>query len=671
VGIGIVVLLFTVYNHFLLDNSIERIRLALAEFSQANSLFETENPSFLLQDLLVTEIGKQDVNLERLVASESFTNIMNASNNADRKQDAEFLLQNLLSSYEKSRSPVLRLFDQVNRWVIECFYAIKQFWNYLFSHAGARGNVLRISEENQAKILRRAREYELNWQFDKAAQAYELFLKRFPEYSKANLVRLYLVSVYLRSNQYGLAQQLLSHMNLTIAFPSEVSLAATLRRKLAEMKQLTKRRAELGREINKIKMRGVSEPAKPPAVNSSAGVLGRLKLQDVRDYDVDLIGMLFEYGLFSLYLFDLKTTRETFQELLSMKIPEEVGKHAKWLQGWVYLLENNYEESRRLMRELLVRYPQDRFGEMSQFVLASIAEQSGEFEQAAKQFENLASNVDSKEVSFLLNYRAGGVYLYNLNNVTKAQNSFVDAKQSLSSSFLVSSFEKDVLPALQTNMRNAAFQRFFQGDILNARKFFEDVLQFDQDDAWANCGYGLVLYMSGEKSKGLDYVQRCRSLKKDEYTNSVYAFVLEKEGRLDEAAVLYQEAINGRGNYVVALYNLARLEIQLGELEEALMHLKDAKKEAGRLSNYASLISNNLGIVYWRIGDITLAENEFLSAVEVDENFPDAHFNLAQLYERGGNPLLSKKHLKLAGGFGRQPVDSIDRIAFPMAEAIR
>jgi len=665
VPILILVVFFVIYNHFLLDNSIERIRTALADVSQEDTWFASENASFLLQDLLVSEIGRSDVNLERVIVSDAFSKVMMSERLDSQKPDTEFLLQNLLSSYEKERSPVLRFVDQCNLWLKEQLYHIEQFWGYLFSASSIRKQIIRSGEEGQLKILKRAREFELNWEFDKAAQAYQLFLNRFPNYPKRDLIQLYLASVYLRSHEYGLAQEILSEIDLSKSSSHVTTLAKALHQKLSEMKKMAREKTQLAQEIEYLKKMPAQEGLEAASLpqRDAGGILGRLQERQSSGGGADLVSKLFNYGLLSLYLFDLQDAQNTFQELIELNPPPDVEKHVKWLQGWVALLQNNYVESRRLMRELLERYPQDKFGELSMFVLASIAEQTKQYETAIKDYQALVKKTASQDVSFLLTYRTGNVYLYGLKDVTKAQATFLDAKRFLASSFLSKSFDQNVLPSLISDMRQTAFQRFFQGDLPTAQKFFEDVLRLDDNDAWAHCGYGLALYMNGNIEQGLDEVKQCRSMKKDEYTNSAYAFLLEKEERWDEASVLYQEALGEKPDYVVALYNLGRIELQKSDLEKSLMHLKDAKKNAGNDSYYAPLISNNLGIVYWRRGDLLHAELEFLNALDFDSHFADAHFNLAQLYERIGKTELIKPHLdRVSEEDMTMTKNSIDRI---------
>ncbi len=634
VSILILILFLVFYNYFLLDSSIERIRIALKDVSQAKTLFESESASFLLQDLLVSEIGQPDVNLERLITSDTFQSVFASPKVMRRKADVQFLLQNLLSSYQQNRSPFLQWLDRINQYAFDCFYDAAKFFQYLFTKSGIRKQVVEKVEDTQIEILRRAREFELHWQFAESAKTYQFFIEHYPDYPRMNLVKLFLSSVYLRSGDYANGEKLLSEINLTLASASEIHLVSTFRKKLNDLRELAKKRDLLLSEINRLKNKNVETGTHPEKEKSN--VIERLRSEQLGGVQTDLIKMLFQLGVYDLYLFDLKAAKMVFQEILGAKPSVEIEKQATWIQGWIYLLESNYTESRRLMRDLLERFPEDRFGALSSFALATIAERTGNYDEAAREFERLAKSHTSQNASFLFKYRAGGVYLYDLEDLRRAESSFSEAKQFISSPFLSSLYERELIPSIQADLRDSAFQRFFRGDVATARKFFEDVLRLNPDDAWGNCGYGLALYLDGEKKEGIRYVTRCRSLKKDEYTTSALAFVTEKEGKIEDAIALYQEALLERKEYVVALYNLGRLELEKDQLDSALKHFLEAKKQAGRFDQFLPSILNNLGLVYWRMGKTQEAKLEFLNALSHNPNFPDARFNLAQLSQSTG-----------------------------------
>ena len=641
-GVGILLGFFVAYNYFLIDRSLEQIRFALNSAARGNGVFENENASLLFQDVLVSEITKEKVSLDPLITSDALQRIPAAGETPEQKTDTQFLLQNLLSSYEKERSPILKSMDRLNHFLVDQFFGFMNFLKYIFIKPEVTDKTTAQYDEQQSIILLKAREYELKWKFEEAAKTFHLFISRYPNYPKLNLVQLNLASVYMRARHYELAEKTLSGIRLTLASPAEIQLAAALKRKLKDLMSLSGKRRELREEIHELERTSVE---KTEAAKKVSGVLDRLRAERLPSVNEALFERYFQLGVFDLHLFDLENAQDTFEALLDRHPSAEMEKQAKWILGWIHLLRSNYSESRRLMKELLERFPEDRYSKLGTYALSSIAERTGDYEEAAQGFEKLAKQETSKNASFLLKYRAGGVYLYRLQDLSRAQTILSDAKQSIREPFLAGTFDQDVLPVIQANLRDSAFQKLFQGDIVTAKKFFEDMLRINPDDAWGNCGYGLALYIGGQKQEGRDYVSRCRSLKKDEYTSSCFAFIQEQEGKLEDAIALYQEAIQIRPGYAVALYNLGRLEILSGQLDHAVEHLRQAKAGGSRAGVYLPSVLNNLGLALWRLGHPEQAEMEFQNALEQNPNFADAHYNLAKLFEMRGETDLAALHL--------------------------
>ena len=635
---------FSIYNYFLLDNSIERIRTSLQQLSQATSLSEAEAVTFLMQDLFVNEVSDSQVDLQRLVATEAFESAFTSPELNHRKHDVQFLLENLLSGHEKKRTPALLFFDRMIQYCYNRFYNLLQFGQYLMSKLQGRRHFKTALEESQLNMLRQARELELKWQFADAASIYERFLKNYPDYEKRRLVHLNLASVFLRSGRYDDAERLLSEIPLTNAPTNEVKLISLLQKKKDQLKDLAREREGLEQRITRLRQNKTG-PVLGQKRKEESTVVTRLKRAETEKLPTDLVSLTFRLGVIHIHLFDLGSAKKSFQEVLGLNPSEDVEKQAMWVLGWIHLLENNFQEGRRLMTELLQKFPVGRYGEMSSFALAAISERSGDYLEAAKEFERLSGATVSKDTSFLLKYRAGSVYLYDLKDLSNALRAFTQTQKLVPTPFLSNALSQ-VFPNIQGNMREIAFQKLLQGDIKTAKEFFAQILKLNPEDAWGHCGYGVALYLDGEQEEGLKHVTQCRSLTKDPYTNSAVAYLNEKEGKTEEAILLYRDAIRERKDYTVALYNLGCLELQTDQADEAVEHLKEAKRQAERLGRYKPPYANNLGLAYLHVGRVRDAESEFLAALQWDPNFPEAHYNLAKLYQGEGRADLAARHLK-------------------------
>lgn len=165
-------------------------------------------------------------------------------------------------------------------------------------------------------------------------------------------------------------------------------------------------------------------------------------------------------------------------------------------------------------------------------------------------------------------------------------------------------------------------------------------------------------------------------------------------GRFGDAEKLYQQIVDAAPNNYFALSNLGVTQIQSRKLSAAEVALKKAieinPKDAFAATNLgvvfckqgrfdeamASLkealasdakdhiAQNYLGICYGEKGLKPEAEAAFLRSIEIREEYPDAHFNLAVLYATSQPPSLEKarEHYDKAVKNGSEPDPSLEQL---------
>lgn len=110
------------------------------------------------------------------------------------------------------------------------------------------------------------------------------------------------------------------------------------------------------------------------------------------------------------------------------------------------------------------------------------------------------------------------------------------------------------------------------------------------------------------------------------------ASILLKDGKLEEAIQLYQEALLEFPR-VGRIYSSLGYAYQLaGNSRAALLAYEDAL----RFGDASPELYNNLGVTYESIGQSRLAEKAYRKAIDMT-GFPDAHYNLAVLLEKRGD----------------------------------
>lgn len=155
---------------------------------------------------------------------------------------------------------------------------------------------------------------------------------------------------------------------------------------------------------------------------------------------------------------------------------------------------------------------------------------------------------------------------------------------------------------------------------------------------------------------------------------------LAEQGRLEEAAAHYLQALRGRHDYAEAHYNLGTALFELGKIEEALPHLE----EALRIKPDYAEAHNQLGMVAHRQGKTTEAMGRYLNAARIKPEFAEAHNNMGVLLAEQGEleaavvrygealhtkPNFAGAHINLGIALARQREHK--RAADHFAEALR
>lgn len=119
---------------------------------------------------------------------------------------------------------------------------------------------------------------------------------------------------------------------------------------------------------------------------------------------------------------------------------------------------------------------------------------------------------------------------------------------------------------------------------------------------------------------------------------------LQLEGRAPaQARRAYERVLELEPGHADALVNLGRLLQETGELDEAARLYERALDATGGDHSTAAY---NLGIVLEDLGRMADAAGAYRRALAVDPAFADAHFNLSRVLEQQGDKVSALRHLK-------------------------
>lgn len=115
-------------------------------------------------------------------------------------------------------------------------------------------------------------------------------------------------------------------------------------------------------------------------------------------------------------------------------------------------------------------------------------------------------------------------------------------------------------------------------------------------------------------------------------------------GRVDDAITHYEKALETNPNNIPAHYNLASVLAQSGRLEAAIDHYK---KILEKDPNHAAA-HNNLGVALARIGRVEEAVAQYVKSLELNPGNSEAHYNLGNTLLQAGRVTEAMAHYQKA-----------------------
>lgn len=118
--------------------------------------------------------------------------------------------------------------------------------------------------------------------------------------------------------------------------------------------------------------------------------------------------------------------------------------------------------------------------------------------------------------------------------------------------------------------------------------------------------------------------------------------ILQDEGKIDDAAFMYNQAISVNEKFYKAHYNLGNIYMLQ---EKPNMAIQEYKKTVKYNPDFAYGYYN-LGCAYLKIGKIKSAKWEFFKAIDLNNQVPDFHYNLAYTFKQLNKEKQAKTYLE-------------------------
>lgn len=183
-----------------------------------------------------------------------------------------------------------------------------------------------------------------------------------------------------------------------------------------------------------------------------------------------------------------------------------------------------------------------------------------------------------------------------------------------------------------------------QGKLDEAASEYQSALEIDGGQRWAMTCYARVLGKQDKLDEAAAQYAAALALLRDPETLNAAALVHERRGALDDAVVLFEEALAVDSAFKEAHFNLAGALEQLDRREDAMAHYKAALAVDPRFKwAHASL-----GTSLEKAGKLEEAIEAYRAAVEIDGTFVPGLTSLATALEKQNRFAEALIHLQAA-----------------------
>jgi protein O-mannosyl-transferase len=171
------------------------------------------------------------------------------------------------------------------------------------------------------------------------------------------------------------------------------------------------------------------------------------------------------------------------------------------------------------------------------------------------------------------------------------------------------------------------------GQIEEAIKQYEQVVQLDPDYAEAHDRLGNDLMQVGRSSEAMEHFEQALRIK-PEYAkaHNDIGVALERTGRLPQAILHYEQAVRLKPDYPEAYNNLGIALTKSGRVQEAIA----SYEQALRIKPDFAEAHNSLGSAFLGLGKIQQAIEQYEQALSFRPDYATAHYNLGSALEAAG-----------------------------------
>ncbi len=603
---------FAFYTHFLVDYSLESLETALAATESSGQMtFAAENVyRSLVDDVALEEITADTLDMKKLAMSETSARSFTESMDRNGRGHANVYLSRLTKKKKANQNFFFRCMDAFESQLQRLSRFLSSFSRY-FGRKIEKQKDRKTAAFEAARfvLLSKVQNLEKNREYTKLTSLYRQYLSSYPGSPDYGFVTLALADLLVRQNRAAEAQQLFRNIQRTYAGKIESEIAARGLRKIS-------------------------------SVSSKAKLIDRFKYSIATTTGEEKLKLQLKLAKTYISVYRFSDAEDILNELRALKEPVFIRQQAEFYLGWIYKREKLFAAAEKIFlgildsRDIALDF---EIGIRAQ--LADIYYRTRNPEKAILQYDlinvRFAGGGDNEWKGFSA-FEQANIYFYDLKDNNKASfqletvnELFPELGAQQKNVAATSSFFKNE----ERDLRTRGFQAIRSNDIGLAFEMFTKYDTANPNDSWNQAGLATIYLIMGDLKQAQQYVEKAYRLQSDEYTASLVGYIEGVQRNYSRASEMYKKALGRNADYLPARFNLACMYIKMKEYEQAVELLSGMESMFN--SNPPLLqakILNNLGYVYWRMGRVEQALENFQKAVKIEPDYVVAakNFNFIQ-----------------------------------------
>lgn len=675
---GGAVIFFLSYNVYLVDHSLEDLKLALDVTSRSEEVSRISQVSMLIDDVLINEVSALRMDSMTIANLEFTKNIVQTGRVKQQLQDMEFLLNKIIKEKEKERGAVLTVLDRMNRDIMKFIKMVKRALK-----AGMfRPELFRPKQKVDLSLVNAAKAYETHWQLKEAIKAYTEFISRYPDYRQIRVVKLRLADTYFKMADYYNAKKIYEQIIQEAPRSDEANIAEVLLVKVkSRMKKMDEKKALLDRitqltkgplmqkeykelDIVDLYLERLDKETKELVEYVVAGVVPKEEVAPGIDLSLIEEAKTFERR------WQLKKAIQLYRRFIE-RYPH-YGKIAliRLLLGGVYLKSMDYKMALKTYKDVMDRYPGTTESETARRLIRKTKELMEVYNRRKSLIEKISRHKLAPKLAEMY-YRLGIVSTY-LFDIKMARESFIKVIELQPGTELAKKAEfrlgwvykfgadykksAEIFSKLMEKYPNEAIaidSRYHLADGYYKWGRYEDAAQIYErfakehpasniaDISLFHAGYTL-LYDLHDPTRAAKILKKLRAIYPEADTSSYssvsliptaqrsyrdYGFILLREGKIEEAKEVFKKAIEIDREDAWAYGGLGTAYCILALPKEGAKSAAEAVKKLPDEYTHAAM-----GFVYDANGEYLKAIEAYKASIAINNKYMVAHYNLARDY---------------------------------------